>query len=433
MADRCAGGAAAVASEAAAAKSRVEDLTLFSRRDPLFPALLPVGRPNMGDKAEFMGLLDAMWESRMLANRGPMVQAFEAALCEFLGVRNFVSMCNGTVALEIAARALGMSGEVIVPSFTFVATAHCLQWQEITPVFCDVDPVTHLLDPAKVEALVTPRTTGIIGVHLWGQPCDVRALQEIADRRGLKLMYDAAHAMASSVGGRKVGNFGNCEVFSFHATKFFNTFEGGGVATNDDALASDIRRRANFGFTGYDKVVCVGTNGKMVEPCAAMGLVNLKSLDRFVEVNRANYEAYAATIGTIPGIRLYRYDTAAARVNYQYIVLEVDEAVTVLTRDELVSLLTCENVSARRYFHPGVHGMQPYKAYFPHASLLLPETAKLTASVICLPTGTSICEAQIRQVDRLLRFCLANAAEIKLRIAALPYPAPIAPGELPPP
>lgn len=414
-------------------KTHVEELTLFSRRDPLFPVFVPVGKPNMGDKAEFMALMESMWESRMLANRGPMVQAFEAALCSFLGVRNFVTMCNGTVALEIAARALGMRGEVIVPSFTFVATAHCLQWQEITPVFCDVDPVTHLLDPAKVEALITPRTTGIIGVHLWGQPCNVKALQEVADRRGLKLMFDAAHAMGSSVGDVKVGNFGNCEVFSFHATKFFNTFEGGGVATNDDALARDIRQRANFGFTGYDSVVCVGTNGKMVEPCAAMGLVNLKSLGRFIEVNRANYEVYAATIGTIPGIRLYSFDTSAASVNYQYIVLEVDEAVTVLTRDELVSLLTCENMSARRYFHPGVHQMQPYKAFFPHASLLLPETAKLTARVICLPTGTSISEAQIRQVDGLIRFCLAKAAEIKLLIAALPYPAPIAPGELPPP
>ena len=160
-----------------------------------------------------------------------------------------------------------------------------------------------------------------------------------------------------------------------------------------------------------------------------------QSLGRFIDVNRANYEAYAATtcIGTIPGICLHRYDTAAARVNNQYIVLEVDEAVTLLTRDELVSLLTCENASARRYFHPGVHQMQPYKAFFPHASLLLPETAKLTARVICLPTGTSISEAQIRQLDELIRFCLANAAEIKLLIAALPYPAPIAPGELPPP
>ena len=415
-----------------AGKTKISDLTLFSRRGPLFPSFVPVGKPNMGDKAEFMRMMETMWETRMLANRGPMVLAFEAALCDFLGVRNFVTVCNGTIALEIAARALGMTGEVIVPSFTFVATAHCLQWQEITPVFCDVDPVTHLLDPAKVEALITPRTTGIIGVHLWGQPCNVEALQDIADRRGLKLMYDAAHAMGSSVGDRKIGNFGNCEVFSFHATKFFNTFEGGGVATNDDALAREIRLRANFGFTGYDSVASVGTNGKMVEPCAAMGIVNLKSLGRFVEINRANYEVYSATIGTIPGIRLYHYNTAAAAVNYQYIVLEVDEAKTKLTRDEIVSLLTCENMSARRYFHPGVHQMQPYKAYFPHASLLLPETVKLAARVFCLPTGTSISEAQIRQVDQLLRFCLANAAEIKARIAALPYPAPIAPGELPP-
>jgi len=359
-------------------KNTVDDLTLFCRKDPLFPSFIPVGRPNMGDKASFMNRIEEMWDSRMLANHGPMVQEFERALCNFLGVRNFVTMCNGTIALEIAAKALGMKGEVIIPSFTFVATAHCLQWQEITPVFCDIDPVTHTLDVSKVEALITPRTTGIIGVHLWGQPCEVEKLQEIANRHKLKLMYDAAHAMGSAINSVKIGNFGDCECFSFHATKFFNTFEGGGVATNDDTLAKDIRRRANFGFVGYDNVVSVGTNGKMIEPCAAMGLTNLLSLPTFIEINKRNYEIYKAEVGSIPGLKLFDYDESSGRsFNYQYIVFQIDEALTNLSRDEIVAILTCENVSARRYFFPGSHRMQPYRSFFPHSGLLLPVTISL--------------------------------------------------------
>jgi dTDP-4-amino-4,6-dideoxygalactose transaminase len=432
------GGAAAALSPASSPllpKSAVDDLTLFSRRAPLFPSFIPVGRPNMGDKAAFMARMEGIWESRMLANQGPCVREFEAEVASFLGVRHFISMCNGTVALEIAARALGMSGEVIVPSFTFVATAHCLMWQEITPVFCDIDPRTHLLDPAKVEALITPRTTGIIGVHLWGQPCDCAALQRIADKHGLRLMYDAAHAFGcAGRDGVRVGNNGDCEVFSFHATKFFNTFEGGGVATNDAALAEDIRRRANFGFIGYDNVVCVGTNGKMTEPCAALGLVNLKSVPAFIATNRANYELYAEAVGTIPGIQLYRYDTSGGEVvNFQYIVLEVDEAAFGLSRDCIVALLTCENISARRYFFPGAHRMMPYRAYYPHAGLLLPETVKLCGRIICLPTGTGISAEQILAAGSLLRFCQANAEEIQRRVSKLPYPLPIGPGQLPPP
>jgi dTDP-4-amino-4,6-dideoxygalactose transaminase len=415
-------------------KARVDEITLLTRAPPLFEKFIPVGRPNMGDKASFMAHMEDMWDTRMLANRGPKVQQFEAALCKFLRVRNFVTMCNGTIALEIAARALGMTGEVIVPSYTFVATAHCLQWQEITPVFCDVDPTTHTLDPARVEALITPRTTGIIGVHLWGQPCNTDALAEIAKRRGLKLMYDAAHAMGCSRGGVPVGNFGDCEVFSFHATKFFNSFEGGGIATNNDALAEDIRRRANFGFIGYDNVVNVGTNGKMVEPCAAMGLVNLAALPHFISVNKENYDAYRKEVGSIPGLKMFEFreGTAGDVFNFQYIVVEVDETVTVLSRDEIVSLLTYENLSARRYFFPGAHRMEPYRSFFPHAGMLLPVTDKLCASVFCLPTGTSITAAQIHQVGALLRFFFANASELKARIAALPFTAPIEPDKLPP-
>ena len=271
-------------------------------------------------------------------------------------------MCNGTVALEIAIRALGMEGEVIVPSFTFIATAHALQWQGITPVFCDIDPRTHTLDPGKVEQAITPRTTGIIGVHVWGHTCDIDALAEIAARRGLKLLFDAAHAFACSYKGRMIGSFGDAEVFSFHATKFFNTLEGGAVVTNDDELAKKLRLMRNFGFTGYDKVSYLGTNGKMNEISAAMGLTSLESLDEFIAVNRRNYLRYREELRDIAGARVLTYDETES-CNYQYIVLELDEAVTrIVSRDELWRILTAENVMARRYFYPGCHRMEPYRS-----------------------------------------------------------------------
>ncbi len=243
-------------------------------------------------------MLDRNW----LTNNGPYVQQFETRIAEFLGVRHCIAMCNGTVALEIAIRALGLSGEVIVPSFTFVATAHALQWQEITPVFCDIDPATHHLDPAQVEKMITPRTTGIIGVHTWGRPCDMDALEAIARRRKLQLLFDAAHAFGCSYKGKLVGGFGRCEVLSFHATKFFNTFEGGAVLTDDDALAEKMRLMRNFGFSGYDNVIYIGTNGKMTEVCAAMGLTSLESVEQFMETNRRNHHAYTPRVEGIPGI-----------------------------------------------------------------------------------------------------------------------------------
>ncbi|MCZ8092138.1 MAG: aminotransferase class I/II-fold pyridoxal phosphate-dependent enzyme, partial [Acidovorax sp.] len=202
-----------------------------------FSSPLHVGRPNIPNKDIFLSYVGEILENQWLTNNGPLVQRFEQQVAERLGVKHCVAMCNGTIALEIAIRALGLSGEVIVPSWTFVATAHALYWQGITPVFADIDPVTHNLDPVAVRKMITPRTSGIIGVHLWGRAAPVEALKDIAEEYGLKLMFDAAHAFGSSYRGHSIGCFGTCEVFSFHATKSFNTMEGGAVTTNDDELA----------------------------------------------------------------------------------------------------------------------------------------------------------------------------------------------------
>jgi len=371
---------------------------------PAFDEMLHVGRPNMGSRDAFMRHVDDIFERRWLSNDGPLVQEFEERVAAHLGVKHCVAMCNGTIALEIAIRALGLEGEVIVPAYTFVATAHALQWQGITPVFADIDPATHALDPAAVRKMITPRTSGIIGVHLWGRGAPVDALQEIADEHGLKLMFDAAHAFSCTHGGRKIGGFGACEVLSFHATKFFNSFEGGAVVTDDDELARTMRLMRNFGFSGLDKVDYPGTNGKMIEIAAAMGLVNLESVDDVIAANRANYDAYRGALAGIPGVRLLAYDEAE-RNNYQYVIVEVGADCPV-PRDTLVDTLRAENILARRYFWPGCHKMEPYRSLFPHAGLLLPATEAVAASVIVLPTGQTMNAQKIAVVGQVIRTAL---------------------------
>jgi dTDP-4-amino-4,6-dideoxygalactose transaminase len=404
-------------------KRSLADLAVLGG-SPAFAEPLHVGRPNIGDRDRLLARINDLLDRRWLTNRGAFVQELESRIAAQVGVRHCVAMANGTVALEIAIRASGLSGEVIVPSFTFVATAHALQWQEITPVFCDVDPRTHNLDPARVESLITPRTTGILGVHLWGRPCDVPALADIARRRRLKLLFDAAHAFGCTRGGRPVGGFGDAEVFSFHATKFLNSFEGGAVVTDDGDLAGKIRLMQNFGFADYDEVVYVGTNGKMTEVAAAMGLTSLESMAEFVEVNRRNYRRYREELAGLPGLSLVEYDEAE-KGNFQYIVLEVDEARTGIDRDALKDVLWAENVLARRYFYPGCHRMEPYRSYFPHAGLLLPQTERLAARVLVLPTGTAVGPAEIARVCEIVRIALAHGPElgVRLRETAAAVPA----------
>ena len=380
--------------------------------EPLFKSALHVGRPNIGNRERLMARINDMLDRAWLSNNGPFVQQLERKMAEFLGVRHCIPICNGTVALELAIRATGLRGEVIVPSFTFIATAHALQWQEITPVFCDIDVRTHRIDPAQVQRLITPRTTGIIGVHVWGQPCDIEALSEIARRRNLTLMFDAAHAFGCSYRGKMIGNFGSAEVFSFHATKFFNTFEGGAIATNDDALATRIRLMKNFGFHGYDNVEYIGTNGKMTEVCAAMGLTGLESFEEFVQWNRRNYAQYRQELVGVPGIRMLALNESE-RCNYQYIVLEIEEELTEISRDRLIQALHAENILARRYFYPGCHRMEPYRSFFPHAGLLLPETERLARKVMVLPTGTAIGEAEISAICQVCRLIATNGKELQ--------------------
>lgn len=375
---------------------------------PAFAEQLHVGRPNIGSRDLLMKYIDDILDRRWLTNDGPMVHRLEQRVAELHGVKHCVAMCNGTVALEIAIRALGLEGEVIIPSYTFIATAHALHWQGITPVFADIDPSTHNLDPVAVRRMITPRTTGIIAVHLWGRGAPVEALQSIADEHGLKLMFDAAHAFGCSYKGEMISNFGACEVLSFHATKFFNTFEGGAVVTNDDELAKRMRLMRNFGFAGFDNVIHPGVNGKMIEVAAAMGLVNLEAIDDVIAINRRNHHAYREALSGLPGISLLAFDEAESN-NYQYVVMEVGDACGV-SRDHIVNSLHAENIRVRKYFWPGCHRMLPYRELYPHAGLLLPNTQLVADRVVVLPTGTAMDGAMINTVAAVIRVLVKGSA-----------------------
>lgn len=388
----------------------VNDLALFGA-PPAFKRPLHVGEPNIGKREDLLRRINDMLDRRRLTNNGPFVRELEKRIADYLGVKHVIAMNNGTVALEITIRALDMHGEVILPSMTFVATAHALQWQQIKPVFCDIDPQTHTIDVQKAEELITPLTSGIIGVHLWGKACQMDGLERLAQKYDLELMFDAAHAFGSTYRGKMIGGFGRAEVFSFHATKFFNTFEGGAVATNDDTLAEKIRLMRNFGFSGKDNVIYIGTNGKMDEIAAAMGLTSLESLEHFITVNRRNYLTYQKVFDGLSGVRLLPYE-GREKFNYQYIVLEIDRQKTHIDRDRILQILTAENIIARRYFYPGCHRMEPYRSYQPHAGLLLPQTERLVQRVLTLPTGTAVSVAHIEAIGELMRFILKHAGQI---------------------
>lgn len=391
---------------------QIDKLAIFGGQ-PAFQEKLHVGRPNVGDRAHLMERISDILDHKWFSNHGPYVQEFEKRLAEYTGAKHCIAMCNGTIALEILIRALGLTGEVIVPSFTFVATAHALQWQEITPVFCDIDPETHTLDPDQVKRLITPRTSGIIGVHVWGRPCQVEALSDIAAQYNLKLAFDASHAVGCSHNGQMIGNFGEAEVFSFHATKFLNAFEGGAIVTNNDKLAAKARLMKNFGFgPGYDNVIYVGTNGKMNEISAAMGITGMESIETFIDQNYRNYKQYEAELSSIDGVKLVRYNEAEKN-NYQYIILEVDDSVAGINRNELVQVLHAENVLARRYFYPGCHKMQPYQSYFPNAGLLLPRTEALTEKVMSLPTGTGVTADDISRICQIIHLAVQEGYKIR--------------------
>ena len=383
---------------------------------PAFERPLHVGRPNIGNRRRLLERINEMLDRRWLSNNGVLVQEFERRVAECLGVRHCIATCNGTMALQIAIQAAGLTGEVIVPSMTFIATAHALKWQRLTPVFCDISADTHTIDPARVEQLITRRTSGILGVHLWGRPCAVDDLTDIARRHELSLLFDAAHAFGCTYRGDTIGRFGAAEVLSFHATKFLHAFEGGAVVTNDDELAGKARGMKNFGYCD-DTVTTLGINGKMSEVSAAMGLTSLESFDEFRAVNRRNHDEYRACLERLPGIRLLSPDEREIN-NYQYVVVEVDRDAAGLGRDDLLHVLHAENIFARRYFHPGCHRSEPYCSGEGYTRVPLTVTEAVLDRVLVLPTGTTIEPLDIATIASVIGLAITRAPSVRTRLAA---------------
>lgn len=386
-------------------KTCLQDLAHFGGR-PLFERLLTVGRPNIQNQAALHERLQGAMDRHWLTNDGPLVQELERRFADLLSVPHCIAVSNATVGLQVAALALGIKGKVLLPSFTFVGTAHALAWIGLEPVFCDVHPADHSLDPADVERRMSPEVGAILAVHLWGRACQVEALQAVADRHGIPLLLDAAHALGCGHAGRPLGRSGAAEVFSLHATKAINSLEGGLITTEDAALAERVRLMRNFGFDIQGRVVSLGTNAKMNEFCAAAGLSNLEGFDTLREHNRRVFGAYRRELAGLPGLRLHE-PAPGELFNYHYAVVELAPGLARL-RDPLIDLLLAENVYARRYFHPGCHRSEPYAA-MPQA---LPVTQQLSESLLQLPTGLQLDEDEAAALGRLVAWCVGNAPAV---------------------
>lgn len=398
-----------------ATKTRPEQLAFFGGT-PLFAAPLHVGRPNIGDQQAFLRRTQDILDRRWLTNDGPLVRQFEAQLAEICGTPHVVCVANATIGLQMALRALARPGRILMPSFTFVGTAHSAQWQGMAPLFCDVAPLCHHIDPAAVAQAISAESSAILAVHLWGMPCDHDALQTLASKHGLPLIYDSAHALGCSLGPRPIGSLGDAEVFSFHGTKVVNSFEGGAISTHNAELAAQLRSMRNFGFSGYDQTTGVGTNAKMSEISAAMGLTNLEAFPGFIAANRRNHQQYTEGLRDLPGLRLLSYPSHNKN-NYQYLIIEIDESQAGLSRDALVEILHAENILARRYFYPGCHRLLPYSNRPPEDREFLPHTDEMSRRVLALPTGTAVGEREIAGVLSILQTALAYPSLSTRRLA----------------
>jgi len=388
-------------------RNKLENLAVFGGT-PTFGRELHVGRPNLVSTQDILDVFAGILSSKWLTNDGGWVHRLEADIERYLNVKHCIAVANGTLGLEIAARALmPKRGHVVVPSFTFAATAHALAWQGYKPVFADINSKTHVLSPTDVETRITDDVVGILGVHTWGTPCEIEALTAIAAKHRLPLFFDAAHAFGCKYRNRSIGNFGRCEVFSFHATKFFNTAEGGAVTTNDAQLAQQLRKLRNFGFAGDGShmTVGIGVNAKMSEFHAALGVMNLEGIRTFIDRNFINYVGYEHNLQHSD---LCVYQQRGG--NYQYVIVELLGGN--LPADVLVKILRAENVLARRYFLPPCHKMVPYvrEGYY------LPNTEIVSDRVFVLPTGMSVEQQDVDKICELILYCVKHAEEIMERL-----------------
>ncbi len=360
-----------------------------------------VTKPFLPPLGEFCQELKKIWENAWLTNNGPILQEFTRELCAYFGTKNACLFNNGTLALQIGLQGMGISGEVITTPFTFVATSHTLFWNKIRPVFVDIEPEYYTLDPEKIEAAITPWTTAILAVHVYGYPCKTDALAEIAHRHNLKLIYDAAHAFGVKIGDRSIADFGDLSMFSFHATKLFHSIEGGLLIFRDPGLKGVFDYLKNFGFKNEVEVMMPGTNAKMNELQALMGTLVLKYLEELIYKRSGMDQLYRKLLTGIPGIRLAPLPGPGVRHNYSYMLIEVDGQEFGMSRDELYERMKQYNVFTRRYFYPLVCDYACYR----HLAVQEPLTVARRAAerILALPIYDSLERSQIGDICEMIR------------------------------
>jgi dTDP-4-amino-4,6-dideoxygalactose transaminase len=343
-----------------------------------------VTEPYLPPLEEFQEYLREIWDNRWLTNNGRFHREFEDKLCGYLGVPYISLFTNGTLALITALQALGITGEVITTPFSFIATTHALNWNSIKPVFCDIEHEYYTLNPEKIEAAITPETTAILPVHVYGNPCNVDEIQHLAERYKLKIIYDAAHAFGVKINGTSICNYGDLSILSFHATKVFTTFEGGAIVCHDDKMKKQIDYLKNFGYAGESTIVGPGINAKMNEFQAALGLLQLKYIDDAIEKRKYITECYREGLRHIPGIRFLE-DMPEVRHCYSYFPIFIDQKEYGKSRDVLYEELKRHNFYGRRYFYPLISQFSPYKNLPSANSGNLTEAEKVASEVLCLP------------------------------------------------
>lgn len=371
----------------------------MKKNDPGQP--IYVTRPHLPPLDELLPFLEDIWQNRWLTNGGPYHQKLEQALAEYLGVGHLALVSNATIGLVVALQALHVSGEVITTPFSFVATAHSLLWNNLKPVFVDIDAETCNLDPSKIEAAITPQTRAIMPVHCYGTPCDLDAIQRIADIYGLKVIYDAAHAFGVTRAGKTVLDRGDMSVLSFHATKVFNTFEGGAIICPDAQAKQRIDFLKNFGFADEVTVTAPGINGKMNEFQAALGLLQLKHVDAAIEARRTVAERYWSALSGVRGIRSLQ-PPAGVRANYSYLPILVGPEYR-LSRDALYQALRERGIFTRRYFYPLISSMPMYQALPSAAPTNLPVAIRIASQVLCLPIYPDLPLGEVDRITDIVR------------------------------
>jgi len=371
------------------------------QENPIFPEILPVGQLNFPEWEEFEAMFRDIFKRKYYTNHGPLLQELEASLEAFLNVKHAICVTNATLGLIMAAKALNIKGKVLVPGFTFIATIQSLTWAGLEPIFCDVDPNTHLLTLDHILPHMDEKPAAILGVHLWGNSCHREDLNRFAQENKMALYYDAAHAFGCTHQGIPIGNFGQLEVFSFHATKVLNAAEGGCICTNDDEIAMRLRNmRSSYGAGPSIDIPLTG-NARMSEAQAALALLSLKEYPHIVQRNFQNYHCYKELLQDIPGIRLIPF-AENEKSNYQYVTLEISEKEFGISRDDLVHRLEAQNIAARRYFYPGMHRTYPYNETYSQYADKLPITDILSQRVAQLPSGKGIGETEISKICHII-------------------------------